>query len=173
MIAFPLDELLNEDECYAYLRDALHPEGLACPNDHPLPPDQAPHTRERAPIVNYRCRECGAVFNIFTDTVWQNTAYDACTIVMLLRGFAKGVPTLQLTDEMDLDYGTVLKRRHRIQEAVAQGEPTGLPDIDTDDEEDNEGADEEENDEEEQRGDIVEVDETYVNAGEKRASGRD
>jgi len=177
MIAFPLDELLNEDECYAYLRDALHPDGLACPNGHSLPPDQAPHTRERAPIVNYRCRECGSVFNIFTDTVWQNTAYDVCTIVMLLRGFAKGVPTLQLTDEMDVDYGTVLKRRHRIQEAVAQGQPTGLPDIDPDDEEDdeedNEGADEEKDDEEEPRGDVVEVDETYVNAGKKRASGRD
>lgn len=161
------------------MRDALHPEGLACPNDHPLPPDQAPHTRERAPIVNYRCRECGAVFNIFTDTVWQNTAYDACTIVMLLRGFAKGVPTLQLTDEMDLDYGTVLKRRHRIQEAVAQGEPTGLPDIDTDDDEGNEregneGEDDKgEDDEDKTRREAVEVDETYVNAGKKRASGRD
>jgi hypothetical protein len=41
---------------------------------------------------------------------------------MLLRDFAKGVPTKHLTDEMDLAYSSVLKRRHRIQEAVWQGE---------------------------------------------------
>jgi hypothetical protein len=34
---------------------------------------------------------------------------------MLVRDFAKGVPTKHLTDEMDLAYSSVLKRRHRIQ----------------------------------------------------------
>ncbi|MCS3679367.1 hypothetical protein GGP72_003319 [Salinibacter ruber] len=43
---------------------------------HELPNDQAPHDRRRAPIMDYRCRECGAVFNIFTDTVWSKTRYD-------------------------------------------------------------------------------------------------
>jgi hypothetical protein len=46
---------------------------------------------------------------------------------MLLRGFAKGVPTGHQTDEMDLAYLSVLKRRHRIQEAVQQEERVGLP----------------------------------------------
>jgi hypothetical protein len=46
---------------------------------------------------------------------------------MLLRGFAKGVPTKHPTDETDLAYPSVLKRRHRIQEAVQQGERVGLP----------------------------------------------
>jgi len=46
---------------------------------------------------------------------------------MLLRGFAKGMPTKWLTDEMDLAYPSVLKRRHRIQEAVQEGERVGLP----------------------------------------------
>ena len=155
MIGFPLDELLNEDECYRYLKWSLHPEGLSCPNGHELPDDQAPHDRRRAPIVDYRCRECGAVFNIFTGTVWSKTHYDCSTIVMLLRGFAKGIPSKWLTDEMDLAYPSVLKRRHRIQEAVQQGERVVLP------------------------GDApagplpgskVEADEMYQNAGEKRGS---
>jgi len=46
---------------------------------------------------------------------------------MLLRGFAKGVPTKHLADEMDLAYPSVLKRRHRIQKALQQGERVGLP----------------------------------------------
>ncbi len=62
MIGFPVDELLSEEECYRYLKRSLHPEGLSCPNGHELPEDQAPHDRRRAPIMDYRCRECGAVF---------------------------------------------------------------------------------------------------------------
>jgi len=62
MIGSPIDELLSEEECYEYLKRSLHPEGLFCLNGHELPSDQAPHDRRRAPIVDYRCRECGAVF---------------------------------------------------------------------------------------------------------------
>ena len=155
MIGFPIDELLSEEECYEYLKRSLHPEGLSCPNGHELPSDQAPHDRRRAPIVDYRCRECGAVFNIFTGTVWSKTHYDCSTIVMLLRGFAKGMPTKWLTDEMDLAYPSVLKRRHRIQEAVQEGERVGLPGRVPDD-----GLPDPE----------VEADEMYQNAGEKRRS---
>jgi transposase-like protein len=86
---------------------------------------EALHDCRRAPIVDYRCRECAAVFNIFPDTVCSKTHYDCSTIVMLLRGFAKGGQ--HLTNEMDLAYSSVLKRRHRIQEAVQQGERGGLP----------------------------------------------
>jgi transposase-like protein len=151
MIGFPVDELLSEEECYKYLKRSLHPEGLSCPNGHDLPDDQAPHDRRRAPIVDYRCRECGAVFNIFTNTVWSKTHYDPSTIVMLLRGFAKGVPTKHLTDKMHLAYPSVLKRRHRIQEAVGRGERVGLP---------GEASDELPDPE-------VEADEMYQNAGKK------
>ncbi len=62
MIGFPTGVLLSEEECYRYLKRSLHPEGLSCPNGHELPDDQAPHDRRRAPIMDYRCRECGAVF---------------------------------------------------------------------------------------------------------------
>ena len=127
MIGFPINELLSKEECYQYLKRSLHPEGLSCPNGHELPSDQAPHDRRRAPIVDYRCRECGSVFNIFTNTVWSKTHYDPSTIVMLLRGFAKGLPTKWLTDEMDLASPSVLKRRHRIQEAAGRGERVELP----------------------------------------------
>ena len=144
MMRFPIQDLLNEDECYQFLLEALHPDGLHCPNGHPLPEEQAPHDRQRAPIVNYRCRECGAVYNIFTDTLWNGTHYDACTIVMLLRGFVKGTPTQVLADELELDYGTVLKWRHKVQEqALVATEEETLPD------------------------DKVEADEMFQHAGEK------
>ncbi len=42
MMVFPIQDLLDEAACYAFLVHHLHPEGLHCPNGHPVPGDQAP-----------------------------------------------------------------------------------------------------------------------------------
>ena len=65
MMIFPIGELLDEQRCYDFLLEVLHPEGLHCPNGHLLPPDQTPHDRHRDPLFDYRCRVCGKVCNIF------------------------------------------------------------------------------------------------------------
>ena len=144
MIRFPLSDLLDEQECYDYLLRTLHPTGLHCRHGHPLPPGQAPHDRSRAPIFDYRCRVCGNVFNLFTATVWEGTHYSCRTIVLIMRGFVQGIPTLQLAEELELDYGTLLKHRHEIQQLGLTHKPTDpLPD------------------------DVTEADEMFQNAGEK------
>ncbi|MBU1661988.1 MAG: hypothetical protein KKD28_11025 [Chloroflexi bacterium] len=63
------------------------------------------------------------MFNLFTNTIWEGTHYDCPTIVLVMRGFVQGVPTLQLAEELDLDYGTLLERWHRIQQ-LALGSQT-------------------------------------------------
>ncbi len=120
MLQFPLDALLDEQACYDFLLRTLHPEGLHCPNGHALPHDQAPHDRHRAPIMDYRCRTCGAVFNLFTGTVWTKTHYRCSTIVQILRGIAQGLPTKHLAAELGIDRGHLLERRHQIQALVEQ-----------------------------------------------------
>jgi hypothetical protein len=104
MIRFSISDLLDPQECYDYLLRVLHPNGLQCKAGHPLSADQAPHDRTRAPLVDYRCRVCGNVFDLFTDTVWQGTHYDCVTIVLVMRGFVQGTPMLQLADELALDW---------------------------------------------------------------------
>lgn len=115
MIEFPIQDVLDEEESYVRLCEMLRPDGFICPNGHALPEEQAPHERKRAPVVNYRCRECGAVYNLFTGTIWSGSHYDCRIILLLMRGFIKGVPTQELATEMGLDYKTVLKWRHRVQ----------------------------------------------------------
>jgi len=143
MLRFALIELLNETECYRYLLRVLHPAGLHCPHGHPLPSTQAPHHRTRTP-PDYRCRQCGAVFNVFTTTIWARTRYSCRTVVLVVRGFVQGVPTKQLADELHLDYGTLLGHRHAFQEQAWQHRwQTALPDT------------------------VTEADEMFQNAGEK------
>ena len=120
MLRFPIGDLLDEGRCYDFLLQVLHPAGLACPNGHPLPPGQAPHDRHRAPVVDYRCRACGAVFNLFTATFWSKSRYPCSTIVLILRGIAHGTPTSHLAEELGIDRGHLLERRHAIQALLEQ-----------------------------------------------------
>lgn len=112
---FPLKDLLSEQECYGYLLRVLHPNGLMCPLGHAVDDSQRPHTTDRAPIVEYKCRQCGKVFNLFTGTMWSKSHYDCRTITLLIRGFSQGTPSLHLAKELELDYETVLNRRHQWQ----------------------------------------------------------
>lgn len=109
---FPIGELLDEDRCYEWLVEHLHPEGLRCPKGHERPDDEAPHTRDRAPIVEYRCRICGRVYNVFTDTVLNGIRYRCSTIVLILRRFLRGETTAGLAAELGIDRANLLRLRH-------------------------------------------------------------
>ncbi len=147
MINFPITDLLDEVECCRWLLKILHPDGMHCSNGHGLPSEQAPHDRSRTPIVDYLCRECGCVFNVFTGTVWQGTHHDCKTIVLLMRGFAQGVSTKLLAEELELDRGALLERRDKVQKLAYEHRDTSpLEDEDTED---------------------TEADEMFQNAGEK------
>ncbi len=123
MMAFPIQGLMDEQACYDYLLAVLHPDGLHCPQGHALPADQAPHDRHRAPILDYRCATCGAVYNIFTGSVWSGTRYRCATIVLILRGIAQGVPTEHLARELGIDRKHLLDHRHEIQKLLRQHFP--------------------------------------------------
>lgn len=67
-----------------------------------------------------------------------------------MRGVVQGIPTLQLAEELDLDYDTLLERRHQIQRLALEHKPMEpLPD------------------------DEAEADEMSQNAGEKHTDPDD
>ena len=125
IILFPTGETMDEQACYDSLGEVLHPEGLCCSNGHALPPDQAPHDRYCDPIFDHQCRVCGAVFSIFTDTIWSGSHYPCSTIVLIMHGIVRGKPTKHLAEELGVDRSHLLKRRHTIQKLAL----TGLPAI--------------------------------------------
>jgi transposase len=145
MIQFPIDNLLDEDKCYDFLKNMFHPNGFGCPHGHDLAPTQAPHKQQNRPaVVDYRCHCCGRVFNIFTGTVWSGSWHKCSTIISILRGFAQGIPTLHLSQELGLNYKTLLDKRHQFQYNALENK-TKAPLTDQE----------------------VETDEMFQNAGEK------
>jgi len=141
---FPIIDLMDQDACYHKLVGLLHPDGLSCPNcktdDH-----LRVHRRHRAPVLDYRCNACGRVFNAFTATSLGGTHRKPAEIMLILRGFAQGVPTAQLARELECDRSELLNLRHRLQDLAFRNRDR-MP---LDDE-------------------VLEADEAYQNAGEKR-----
>jgi transposase-like protein len=143
---FPIAEFMDEDSCYEKLVDLLHPEGLACPRCHARDGLRV-HRRHRAPVLDYRCDACGRVFNAFTGTAFPKTHRRPSEILLILRGIAQGETTAQLARELDRHRQHLLKLRHRLQEAARKAaDPLPLDDT------------------------VVEADEMYPNAGEKRCA---
>jgi transposase-like protein len=134
---------MDEDACYQFLLDLFHPTGLRCPRCRAADGFYT-HRSFRAPVLDYRCRRCGRVFNAWTGTVLQGTHWRPSQIVLILRGFAQGTPTARLARELACSRRHLLELRHRSQaRAQAGAERAPLDDA------------------------VVEADEMDQNAGEK------
>src|SRR3982751_6726184 len=141
---FPLADLMDEDACYAKLVSWLHPGGIACPRCR-RDDRMHVHRRHRAPVLDYRCGHCRRVFNAFTGTALQGTERRPVQLVLIVRGIAQGVPTAQLARELGCDRSELLALRHRLQD-LAYRNRDRMPLDDA----------------------VLEADEAYQNAGEKR-----
>lgn len=141
---FPLNDLMDESACFKFLVDLLHPGGLACPRCGDSE-GMTVHRRDRAPLLNYRCKGCRRIFNAYTGTTLQGTQRGPVELVLILRGIAQGVSTSQLARELGCNRPELLEFRHRLQRSAFAGlDQSPLPDA------------------------AVEADEMYQNAGEKR-----
>ena len=145
---FALIDYLDEDACYRRLVALLHPDGLACPRCGGRE-RLGVHHRHRAPVLDYQCGACGRVFNAWTGTLLQGTHRRPSQLLLILHGVAKGRPTAEMARELGCDRKHLLGLRHRLQEHARMWlDRNPLDDA------------------------VVEADEMYQNAGEKRHPAR-
>ncbi len=142
MIDFPITDLLDNDSCTRWLERHLHPAGLQCPHcgsyDRRL-------FRAQGHFPAYRCRGCDGYYTLLTGTVFAKTRQPPATLVLLLRGIAKGEPTARLARELKLSRKQLHTLRQRIQANVNETAPTAA-----------------------MLGTAFEADELYHNAGENK-----
>ena len=141
---FSLNDYMDEDACYAKLVELFHPQGLACPGCGQRE-RLGVHHRHRQPVLDYQCGGCGRVFNAWTGTSLQGTHRRPSQLLLILRGVAQGQPTAAMARELGCDRKHLLELRHRLQEQARRWlDRNPLGDA------------------------VVEADEMYQNAGEKR-----
>lgn len=123
MIDFPMAELMDDDICTLWLKRYLHPQGFVCP--------RCGHAERRLfraqeHFPAYRCRACEGSYTRLTGTVFAKTRQRPATLVLVLRGIAKGEPTARLARELGLSRKQLHPLRQRLQAHVHETAPTGL-----------------------------------------------
>lgn len=144
---FPITDLLDDEQSQRWLMKHFHPEGLKCPKCGASVSNSLKFRRtSRSGLQVYRCRNCRAIYNLYTGTVFERRRIRPQQAVLLIRGVLKGEPANVLAAELDLDYISVLQVRRALQEnAKRLQSEQPLPDFE------------------------AESDELFQNAGEKRA----
>ncbi len=142
MIDFPIAERLDDSICTIWLERHLHPRGLVCPH---CGPSERRVFRAQGYVPAYRCRACDGYVTLLTGTIFEKTRQRPATLVLLLRGMAKGEPTARLARELGLSRKQLHTLRQRIQGHLNETAPTGG-----------------------MTGAAFEADELYQNAGEKK-----
>jgi transposase-like protein len=142
MIDFPITQLLDDSICTLWLERHLHPDGLKCPH---CGSTARRLFRQQGHFPAYRCRGCDGYYTLLTGTAFEKTRQRAATLVLLLRGIAKGEPTARLARELGLSRKQLHTLRRRIQANLNESAPTEM-----------------------MTGTAFEADELYQNAGEKK-----
>lgn len=142
MIDFPIAEMLDDSICMLWLERHLHPDGVKCPH---CGSTEGRLFRRQRYFPAYRCRACDGYYTLLTGTVFEKTRQRPATLVLLLRGIAKGEPTARLARELGLSRKQLHTLRQRVQANLNDTAPTGF-----------------------MTGAAFEADELYQNAGEKK-----
>jgi transposase-like protein len=142
MIDFPIGELLDDSSCLIWLERHLHVDGFKCPR---CGCTERRLFRAQGYFPAYRCRSCEGYYTLLTGTVFAKTRQRPATLVLLLRGIAKGEPTARLARELGLSRKQLHTLRQRIQTRLDATAPTEV-----------------------MVGNAFEADELYQNAGEKK-----
>ena len=142
---FPISDLLDDTESSRWIARYFHPQGLCCPRCQRGVQQARVFRRSKRGLLDYRCKHCHRVYNLYTETVFAGCGLSASQVVLLLRGVCKGESSALLAAELAVSRTTVHSLRQQLQaNGYALISEAQLTDLDT------------------------ETDEMFQNAGEKR-----
>lgn len=144
---FPITDLMSEKASEEWIMEYFHPTGVRCPHCGAEWAKASPfRTTRTSQLQVYRCRECKGIYNLYSGTVVEARHLRPAQVVLLVRGVLKGESAATLARELGMSRTTITELRHLLQaNATRLQSETRLSD------------------------NVVESDELFQNAGEKRA----
>ncbi len=124
----------------------FHPTGVRCPHcGAEWSKASEFRTTRKSQLKVYRCRRCRGIYNLYSGTIFEARQLKPAQVVLLVRGVLKGESAATLARELAMSRTTITELRHLIQANAAhlQREESLLDNV-------------------------VEADELFQNAGEKR-----
>jgi transposase-like protein len=143
---FPITDLMSEKASEEWIMDYFHPTGVRCPHCGAAWSKAFEfRTTRKSQLTVYRCRECRGIYNLYSGTIFEARHLRPAQVVLLVRGVLKGESAATLARELGMSRTTITELRHLIQHNAAYLQTEApLPD------------------------NVVEADELFQNAGEKR-----
>lgn len=143
---FPITDLMDDKASTEWIMEYFHPEGVRGPRCKATWADGREFRRtRRSELIVYRCQRCRGIYNLYSGTSFEARQLRPAQVVLLVRGVLKGESAATLARELGMSRTTITELRHLIQENAARIQSeTPLKD------------------------NVVEADELFQNAGEKR-----
>jgi len=143
---FPITDLMSEKASEEWIMEHFHPTGVRCPHCGAVWAKAFEfRTTRKSQLTVYRCRACRGIYNLYSGTIFEARHLRPAQVVLLVRGVLKGESAATLARELGMSRTTITQLRHLIQHNAAHLQTeTPLPDH------------------------VVEADELFQNAGEKR-----
>jgi transposase-like protein len=112
---FPIVELLDESESNRWIAHYFHPQGFGCPQCKTGVEQARVFRHSQRGLVDYRCKHCERVYNLYTGTVFAGCRLSASQAVLLLRGVCKGESSASVAKELGVCRSTVHLLRQKVQ----------------------------------------------------------
>jgi hypothetical protein len=144
---FPITDLMSDKASTEWIMEHFHPEGIRCPHCAARWAEASEFRRtKRSALIVYRCRRCQGIYNLYSGTIFEARHLRPAQVVLLVRGVLKGESAATLARELSMSRTTITELRQMIQQNAAHLQSEiALEDH------------------------VVEADEMFQNAGEKRA----
>ena len=143
---FPITDLMSEKASEEWIMEYFHPTGIRCPHCGAGWAEAFEfRTTRKSQLTVWRCRTCRGIYNLYSGTIFEARQLRPPQVVLLVRGVLKGESAATLARELGMSRTTITELRHLIQNNAAHLQTeTCLKD------------------------NVVEADEMFQNAGEKR-----
>jgi transposase-like protein len=122
---FPITELLDEVESSRWIAQYFHAQGFRCPRCKTGVEGARVFRSSKRGVVDYRCRHCECVYNLYTGTVFAGCGLSPRQAVLFVRGVCKAESSAILAAELGVCRSTGPLLRQKVQtngyELLAQG----------------------------------------------------
>ncbi len=139
-------DLMSEKASEEWIMEYFHPTGIQCPHCGAAWAEAFEfRTTRKSQLTVYRCRACRGIYNLYSGTIFEARQLSPAQVVLLVRGVLKGESAATLARELGMSRTTITELRHLIQHNAAALQTK-----------------------ERLKDNVVEADEMFQNAGEKR-----
>jgi len=140
---FPIIELMSEKASEEWIMEYFHPTGVRCPHCGAAWAKAFEfRTTRKSQLTVYQCRACRGIYNLYSGTIFEARQLRPAQVVW---GVLKGESAASLARELGMSRTTITELRQLIQQNAAHLQTeVALND------------------------NVVEADEMFQNAGEKR-----